>query len=280
MTIHFLGTPLLRPSWAVHDGILYIGMFPQVVAAAASHPAVAGKTILDNPQFVALFQQLGRTSSQPASPTSICRAPRRWCIQPGWRCQRLRGRRRSVRHPFAGDDHAAAQRSFLNELTPAGTVSWVDDAGWHSAGVTPFPGADGHRQRSECRPSPLLRSWSSILLPSLNRARETANRVKCASNERQIGQAILLYSNDHRGKYPPDLGTLIKEEDITPEVFTCPSSNNDVPPAIMTGTKDAQAAWVNANSSYVYVGKAMNQHRRSRSHRCFMRSSAITATTA
>src|SRR5205823_5196621 len=42
----------------------------------------------------------------------------------------------------------------------------------------------------------------SILLPSLNRARETANRVKCASNLRQIGQAILLYSNDNRGAYP------------------------------------------------------------------------------
>jgi prepilin-type N-terminal cleavage/methylation domain-containing protein/prepilin-type processing-associated H-X9-DG protein len=42
----------------------------------------------------------------------------------------------------------------------------------------------------------------SILLPSLNRARETANRVKCASNLRQIGQAILLYSNENRGLYP------------------------------------------------------------------------------
>jgi prepilin-type N-terminal cleavage/methylation domain-containing protein/prepilin-type processing-associated H-X9-DG protein len=39
----------------------------------------------------------------------------------------------------------------------------------------------------------------SILLPSLNRARETANRVKCASNLRQIGQAILLYTNDQGG---------------------------------------------------------------------------------
>jgi prepilin-type N-terminal cleavage/methylation domain-containing protein/prepilin-type processing-associated H-X9-DG protein len=42
----------------------------------------------------------------------------------------------------------------------------------------------------------------SILLPSLNRARETANRVKCASNLRQIGEAILLYSNDSKGPYP------------------------------------------------------------------------------
>jgi prepilin-type N-terminal cleavage/methylation domain-containing protein/prepilin-type processing-associated H-X9-DG protein len=42
----------------------------------------------------------------------------------------------------------------------------------------------------------------SILLPSLNRARETANKVKCASNLRQIGQAILLYANDNNGSYP------------------------------------------------------------------------------
>src|SRR5215472_6482665 len=42
----------------------------------------------------------------------------------------------------------------------------------------------------------------SILLPSLNRARETANRVKCASNLRQIGQAILLYANENKQQYP------------------------------------------------------------------------------
>ena len=39
----------------------------------------------------------------------------------------------------------------------------------------------------------------SILLPSLNRARETANRVKCASNLRQLGQALLLYANETKG---------------------------------------------------------------------------------
>ena len=106
----------------------------------------------------------------------------------------------------------------------------------------------------------------SILLPSLNRARETANRVKCASNLRQIGQAILMYSNENKGAYPrtlysnttatsPTFGTgtnttastidpfggfaqgetandvtsalflLIRTEDITAEVFTCPSGN-------------------------------------------------------
>jgi prepilin-type N-terminal cleavage/methylation domain-containing protein len=42
----------------------------------------------------------------------------------------------------------------------------------------------------------------SILLPSLNRARETANRIKCGSNLRQIGQALLLYSNENNGNFP------------------------------------------------------------------------------
>ena len=103
----------------------------------------------------------------------------------------------------------------------------------------------------------------SILLPSLNRARETANRVKCASNLRQIGQAMLLYANENRQQWPrtvvkgsndgevtqftgatadnPFAGTgrpddndvtaalflLVRTQDIGTEVFVCPSSNDD-----------------------------------------------------
>jgi prepilin-type N-terminal cleavage/methylation domain-containing protein/prepilin-type processing-associated H-X9-DG protein len=47
----------------------------------------------------------------------------------------------------------------------------------------------------------------SILLPSLNRARETANRVKCASNLRQIGTTIQLYANENKGAYPRTFAT-------------------------------------------------------------------------
>jgi len=113
----------------------------------------------------------------------------------------------------------------------------------------------------------------SILLPSLNRARETANRVKCASNLRQVGQAMLLYANDNKGNLPRGFysiipngaangvwtwgsspnnsdvftpgGTtptvygpsfnditaafflLIRTQDISAQVFICPSSTNE-----------------------------------------------------
>jgi prepilin-type N-terminal cleavage/methylation domain-containing protein/prepilin-type processing-associated H-X9-DG protein len=114
----------------------------------------------------------------------------------------------------------------------------------------------------------------SILLPSLNRARETANRIKCAANLRSIGQSLLLYSNENKGAYPrtyyssqPAQGPLtvdttsnggsgdnpfndslaygttvkpnsvtasffmlLRQEDLTPNVFVCPSSNAQADP--------------------------------------------------
>ncbi len=104
----------------------------------------------------------------------------------------------------------------------------------------------------------LLAVGISFLLPVRRSGYGCSNRVKCASNLRQIGQAMLLYSNDNRGHYPrtiyvpgqptnvgsgPDyldpfkspgpapndvtaaLFLLLRTQDITTEVFVCPNSN-------------------------------------------------------
>ena len=46
----------------------------------------------------------------------------------------------------------------------------------------------------------------SILLPALAKARESANRVVCSSNLRQVGLAIQMYASDNRG-YAPSSGS-------------------------------------------------------------------------
>jgi prepilin-type N-terminal cleavage/methylation domain-containing protein/prepilin-type processing-associated H-X9-DG protein len=141
----------------------------------------------------------------------------------------------------------------------------------------------------------------SILLPSLNRARETANRVKCASNLRQIGQAILLYANEARpmGTYPRTLfyggqavpgsctwgspGTyptatnppdpfltggpnandvtsafflLLRTQEITSEVFTCPSSNGEK--WDFNGGANTALNWVNWQYTDIVAGKKLS----------------------
>lgn len=42
----------------------------------------------------------------------------------------------------------------------------------------------------------------AILLPALNRARESANRVSCLSNLRQIGNAFFMYTGENHGWFP------------------------------------------------------------------------------
>jgi prepilin-type N-terminal cleavage/methylation domain-containing protein len=42
----------------------------------------------------------------------------------------------------------------------------------------------------------------SILLPALSKARESANQVKCLSNMKQMGTAMIMYTNDWKGSFP------------------------------------------------------------------------------
>jgi prepilin-type N-terminal cleavage/methylation domain-containing protein/prepilin-type processing-associated H-X9-DG protein len=140
---------------------------------------------------------------------------------------------------------------------------------------------------------------AAIVLPTIfntrNRSGGSSNRVKCGSNLRQIGQAILLYTNENKGNYPRtfyvasgaltfsndatdtasprhpfgDKGLpgrvadndvtaamflLIRTQDITPEVFVCPSSNAEMDrygsaPGISAQSKTSFTNW-RKNLSY------------------------------
>jgi prepilin-type processing-associated H-X9-DG protein len=42
----------------------------------------------------------------------------------------------------------------------------------------------------------------AVLLPALNKARAAARTLQCATNLREIGQAALLFSQSHQGRFP------------------------------------------------------------------------------
>ena len=48
----------------------------------------------------------------------------------------------------------------------------------------------------------ILALLTAMLLPSLHRARETARRIQCVGNLRQVGSALLLYAGDYRENLP------------------------------------------------------------------------------
>jgi prepilin-type N-terminal cleavage/methylation domain-containing protein/prepilin-type processing-associated H-X9-DG protein len=62
----------------------------------------------------------------------------------------------------------------------------------------------------------------SVLLPALNKAREAANMVKCASNLRQIGQAYTMHAAEHKN-YVPTAGLIHPPYNASPQGLRDPS---------------------------------------------------------
>ncbi|MGE5609423.1 MAG: DUF3352 domain-containing protein [Bacillota bacterium] len=254
LTLHTLGVPLFAPSWTIKDGVLYIGLYPQTVVAAAE--SRKDKSILDNVNFQSLQKQMG--SIKPASFSFIdlpqVAAESYQTLLPlaqlGLGVANMSGIKTPalVFPPF---------NRLLEHLTPAATFAWTDEAGYHVKSITPFPGSEALTSNSNMTVGSSA-MMAGILLPALEAARERANRVKCASNLRQIGQCVMLYSVDNQGKFPPDLGTLMTAADLPPMVFTCPTGNHPRPAQLRFNKPEDAAKWVNENSDYIYLAGQMN----------------------
>ncbi len=135
-----------------------------------------------------------------------------------------------------------------------------------SAPTSSSPGSPGQPNAIPCRSGMRLPRWiipavvvvgalfflGSILLPSGCKSRETANRIKCAANLRQIGNALMLFAKEHDGKFPDQLSELIATEDLTPSGLVCPSGTADASTA-SSPTQLAADLLDKRYSSYIYI---------------------------
>jgi len=92
---------------------------------------------------------------------------------------------------------------------------------------------------------------AAILLPVLAIAREKGKRISCASNLKNVGMALRLYSNDSDDYFPPDdnaagLTALVALDHIKSlKLFTCPSTKTE---------RERSPVLTDAHLDYVYKG--------------------------
>ncbi len=97
---------------------------------------------------------------------------------------------------------------------------------------------------------------ASMLLPALARAKEAANRIKCANNIKQVDLSLRMYADDNDGQFPPRTNawrwpTLLLEYYRTTNLLLCPADLLRGPPATDT---NAPSVPDRANRSYLING--------------------------
>lgn len=93
---------------------------------------------------------------------------------------------------------------------------------------------------------------AGMLLPGLSRAKETARRISCVNNLRQLGLALNIYASDNRDTYcPRSTGQLtndarwpgrLRETYRDVKILRCPSDGPNTPPTETTCVDAADAS--------------------------------------
>jgi prepilin-type N-terminal cleavage/methylation domain-containing protein/prepilin-type processing-associated H-X9-DG protein len=81
---------------------------------------------------------------------------------------------------------------------------------------------------------------AAMLLPALSRAKESAKRISCANQIRQLGLSLIMYLDDNGGNYPPRVWMTntwpwrLQDGFQTPSILLCPSDGPN--PATFTNS--------------------------------------------
>ena len=246
--ISYLAFPLVSPAWAIHDGNLYLSLFPEMTAAAAHHVASGAESIGEQATFADLMEQLEADDAKGFYYADTERILTR--IYPGL----VAGSRTllGAADIFDVDQVPATVLPPLYRIrahmAPAAMFTWSDEDGFYLRAVEPVPGSAllGSAEGGVVA-SPLI---AGILLPALENTRQAARATQSMANLRQIGVAAMAYTWDHHGRMPPDFGVLVEANYIHADAFFSPDHQRPVPEGL-EGRQFSQ--WLERHASYVYM---------------------------
>lgn len=229
LLIHYVDSPYITPAWCVDGPRLLLACYPQTLVAAAAAMDGPHQSICVAPGFVRFEHQIGGI----AGTSSLEYADLPKMVQYNYidvlAAQRLAFGLLDIFTVRTAPMLIPPLPELEQQIDVGGGKSWVDATGWHWTSIEPFPAASVFSTSSWANAMTTV-SFSqysmltAILLPSLAKAKELANRTVSSANERGILQAAIEYANVHHGHMPPNVAVLVAENYITPRALISPGS--------------------------------------------------------
>ncbi len=253
LELHYVASPLISPCWTIKGDRLYFGMFPETVIGAV-HASGQRRDITNNAKFRALRERLGAgdvcafnfidTPELASDSYPVLVALSRLTV--------------GAADMLGVEDTPATVLPPLykvrRHLAPAAEFMWTDDKGIHYRSVESFPGSVLLAGSPVYAPA-IAGMGAGALVPALTEARTAARSVQSMSNLRSITMGLHMYAADNKGKFPADLGSLVKNDYVTMEVFVSPNSPARPPRRAMSA--EDKAAWVNEMSAYTFIAPSL-----------------------
>ncbi len=255
MTLNTLGIPFIAPTWSVHDGKLYVGLFPQTVMMAGDRARAGGPTILDSERFQAVMTRLDAGGAGASS--SVYTDLPRTAGDAEQDMVMLTQIGSGLLAMFGGDSVPILLPPFARIqplLKSTGQVAWSDDAGYHSRSISPFPGSVMLGPQGSMNSMSTAPMMVGIMLPALGAARRSAQQVHSMSNARQLLMSMFVYSADNNDMFPQDIAIPLAMGYIDdPNVYISKTSGKVVPPMFNQWSETEQAQWIRQNASYILI---------------------------
>lgn len=223
-TVALQGIPLaVMPSWTSHKDWLVVGLAPQAVTAVLDRlnlKSPAATSLIESKRFRKYCDHVGEIGS------SLSYVDLRSTIGGAYPLANMGLQMMAAQ--------AGANGSSMPQLPPFDAISEhifpdisvtrTDRHGSLTTSYGPLPFNAGIGSPTSIATVAMA---TSILLPSLSRARELSKRTVCAANMRAIAQGMYIHAQDDEF-FPENFQILIDEKYTSPKMFVCPSSTCEV----------------------------------------------------